>query len=482
MLNANQCCELLSRRKAWDFEILILEKLLEKEKAEKGIFNLKLELFTANFNLKKFPETISIGEDLLRENSDKNFLDLRNKEALLVNTVIACFERGKVDEEVFKKAKSIIEKYPLESPSFEYKAGIEAEVYLNNNEPELALQSIVEGIKTRKTLSSQEYVKLYFLLAVKIGNQLPMSLDSLDRVTDNTFVKLSNSNNWYFIGNENELDAIGISATNNRYKSFIDKMVDDVVAFEGKYSSRSHEERIELIFSIEKYILWQAVQTFQKLGGEGNLEGIDMIEIPKMGDTIDPQYLLKFMEDLHKRTEPLFDLYIKNNVPLAMLAVSEGGLIGAIGLIQNDGKGFINFSVGALDELEKQKEVAKRVVEENTQFYIDGTSALILSEIGLLQKIYAYLPGLKVSQPVINMLAEIANRFRYIPGQTGDTMGYSKGKIILSSIGQDKRELLQANFQSSIKSSHLTVSQGEHKGKARGCEWRRDRSTKRKPI
>ena len=88
-------------------------------------------------------------------------------------------------------------------------------------------------------------------------------------------------------------------------------MVDEVVPFEGKYSSRNYEEKIELIFPIEKYILWQAVQTFQKLGGEGNLEGVDMIEIPKKGDTIDLQYLLKFMDDLHKRTEPLFDLYTK---------------------------------------------------------------------------------------------------------------------------------------------------------------------------
>ena len=164
-------------KRAWDFEILILEKLLEKEKNEKEIFNLKLELFSANFNLKKFTETIIVGEDLLRENFNKDILDLRNTEILLINTVIACFERSKVDEEAFKKAKLIIEKYPLKSPSFEYKAGIEAEVYLNNNEPEKALQSIVEGVKTRKTLSSQEYVKLYFLLSIKIGNQLSMSLE-----------------------------------------------------------------------------------------------------------------------------------------------------------------------------------------------------------------------------------------------------------------------------------------------------------------
>ena len=439
------------QKEAWDFGILILEKLLEKEQNEKEIFNLKLELFTANFNLNKFPEAINIGEDLLKTNSNKNLLDPKNKEALLINTMIACFERGKVDEDAFKKAKWILEKYPLEHPSFEYKAGIEAEVYINNDEPEKALKSIVEGVKTKKSLSLQEYVKLYFVLSVKIGSRLSITLDSLDCVVDNTFIKLRNSDRWYYVGTDNELDALPISTTNNNYASFINKKVGGTVLFEGKYRSKIYEEQIELIFSIEKYILWQTVQGFHKLGEEGTLEGIDMIEIPEKGDTVDPQYLLKFMEDLHKRTEPLFELYCKNNVPLAILAISEGGLVGAIGRIQNEEQGYINFSVGTLDELEKQKEVARRVVEEGLQFYIDGTSALVLSEIGLLQKIYAYLPNLKVPQSVINLLAEIANRFKYVPGQTGDTMGYSKGKITISSIEEDKRELLHANFKSSVK-------------------------------
>jgi hypothetical protein len=176
-----------------------------------------------------------------------------------------------------------------------------------------------------------------------------------------------------------------------------------------------------------------------------------MIEIPQKEDAIDPQYLLKFMEDLHKRTEPFFELYSKNNVPLAMLAVNEGGLTGAIGRIQNENRGFVNFSAGFLEELEKQKEVARKVIDERLSFYLDGTSALMLSEIGLLPKVHAYLPNLKVPQSVISLLAEIANRFRYMPGQSGDTMGYSRGKITISSIGQEKRQLLQTNFKTSVK-------------------------------
>src|SRR5690606_20862810 len=117
------------------------------------------------------------------------------------------------------------------------------------------------------------------------------------------------------------------------------------------------------------------------------------------------QNLLRFFEDIHTRTEPLFELYCKNNVPLAMLAINEGGLVNALGKIQQEGKGFINFSDGAVSELEKQKEIARKVIDEKTTFYIDGTSAIFLSEIGLLQKIYPYIKNLKIPQSVINLLA-----------------------------------------------------------------------------
>lgn len=439
------------QKKAWDFEIIILEKLLEKEESERIIFNLKLQLFDAYLSSKKFLAAIDIGEQLLKEDVAENFYNPRKQYELLSNTIYACLERGKVDNTAISRAKSILDFYQLANPSLEFKAGFEAEVYINNNEAENALNAVIDGVKIKKLLSSREYAKLYFLF-VRIENQIDdLNTESLNEVQDDTFVKLRDKDQWYFIGDKNELDATPVSTTNYKYSLFIDKKLGNKVVIENKYGSKSFESEIELIFTIEKYILWQVVQNFQMLAKEDDLDGVQMIEVSQKDETIDPKYILKFMEDLNKRSEPLFDLYCQNNVPLAILAVSEGGLIGAIGRIQNEGKGYINCSVGPLDELEKQKEVARRVIEESKQFYIDGTSALVLSEIGLLQKIYTHLPNLKVPQSVINMLAEIANRFRYIPGETGDTMRYSKGKITFSSIGQDKRELLQANFRSSIQ-------------------------------
>lgn len=438
------------QKKAWDFEVVILEKLIAKERNEKELFNLNLQLSFVYLNLKKFPEAIDLGMQLLKEDSVNRYLDSRNREGLLTNTLIACLERGKIDSETFEKAKAIIEKYPLENPSYEFKVGIEAEIHLNNNNAEKALESVIDGVKKKKTLSAKEYADLYIRF-VDIGNRIGLNLDSFPSVKENTFVKLSNKDQWYFIGNENALDALPIVETHNKYPSFIGKGLGDVVPFENKYGLEKYEDEIELILSIDKYIAWQVYRNFQKLAKDGDLEWAQMIKIPHEGESADFSNLLKYFEDLNSRTEPLFDLYCKNNYPLAMLAVNDGGLVNAIRHIQDENKGYVHFSLGTNDELESQRSVAKKILDEKKQFYIDGTSALVLSETGLLQKIYTYLPNMKVPQSVIMLFAEITNKFRYIPGQTGHAMGYSKGKINVSFIEQDRKNLIQANLKETIK-------------------------------
>ena len=59
--------QIVQQKKAWDFEIVILRKLLEKEKNERARFSLEVELFNTYLNLKKFPETIDMGEQMLKK-------------------------------------------------------------------------------------------------------------------------------------------------------------------------------------------------------------------------------------------------------------------------------------------------------------------------------------------------------------------------------------------------------------------------------
>lgn len=439
------------QKRAWDFEIVILDKLLEKENNEKEILNLKFELLFANLNLKKYPEVIEIGEWLLEENSSKNLLNQRDKEGLLNDTLISCLERGKVDSGALKKGIMLLEKYPLENPSFEFKAGVEAELYLHVNEAEKALDAVIQGVKVRRTFSPQEYAKLYFVF-VRLGNLLEdLNTESINNIQENTFVQLSGKASWYFIGDGNPLDAVQISNNNSRYPLFIDKKLGDKVIFESEYGQEASDYKIERVFTVEKYVYWQVFQNFHNLSSDGVLEGVTKVSVHPKEDTIELKNILKLLQDLDAPKKPLFDLYCNNPVPLAMLSISEGGLTNAVGRIQQEGRGYINFSLGSVEELEKQKEIARTIIVNQMPFYLDGTSALFLSEFGMLPKIYGHIPYMKVPQSVIGFLADTTDRFRFDPGHTGFFMGLAKGQITLSSIDKDRGEFIRSRLISSIK-------------------------------
>ncbi|MHA1723703.1 MAG: PIN domain-containing protein [Promethearchaeota archaeon] len=440
--------KIIHEEQAWDYKVIILEKLLEQEKKTEIILNLKMQLFNANFYLKKYSEVIRIGEELLEKKINEKILDKKNKEILLTQIIISCFKRENINKE-FEKAKFLLEKYSLLQPTFEFKVGIEAKVYLINNNPQKALESVVEGVKIKKILSPEEYAKMYFIF-IQINNLMDINLKSLDKIKENTFVKLKNKNRWYFIGNKNELDAIKISKENDKYSLFIDKKINNKIIFKNPYSSESYEEIIENIFPIEKYILCQTHYNFQKLSINNDLNGVQTIQMIENPGTFTLKYLLEFLKDSQQQKKPFFDIYCKNNIPLAMLAVNEGGLTNAIGHIQKEKKGFIHFSTGTFEELESQKKIAKKVIDNKLPFYLDGTTAFVLSEMGLFEKVFIHLPNLKISQSVINSLINVIEKFNYIPGQMG-TMGYAHDKIIFSNIDQDRRKLIQSNFKESIK-------------------------------
>lgn len=446
-LNYFECIpilEVVRRKQAWDFEVIVIQKLLEYERDNKVTCSLKLHLFHANFQLQRYPEAIKIGREILEKEFSQDTFDLKNKEILLARTIYAYLIRREYDQ-----AKQLLNMYPLSNPTFEFKITIEAETYLANNEPEKALNSVIEGVKIKKLLSTEEYTNLYHLIAIKIGNSLSLKLESWDKINENSFVKLKNQDKWYFIGNDNELDAVKIAKEHDKYSLFINKNLNDKITFESEYSSKRHEETIEKIFLIEQYVLWQVIQNFQKLSHDDILDDVQMIEVPKKEGTIDTKYLLAFLENLHKKTEPFFEIYCKKNIPLAVLSVSEGSVTNAIGRIQHENKGYVNFSTGIIEEIETQKRTAKNVIDINSPFYLDGTSALILSEFNLLKKIYIYLPNLKVPQSVIILLNNIAEELRYKPGQVG-YMRYTQDKISFISVEKGKRDPIQSNITESI--------------------------------
>lgn len=446
-LNYVECktiIKIVQKIEAWDLEIPIIKKLLDYEQNDKIRLNLRLRLFQAHFNLKNYLDVIPLGNELLKAQVNEKFLEPKSMESIFAQTIQAYLWRG---EE--KNALLLLDKYKPLSIAPEFKVSIESDVYLKNNLPEKAINSLVSAVKIKKRLSHEEYASLFFII-VQIENLIEFNLESLDEVISDCFVKLLKQERWYYIGDGNELDSTKIDSEHESYALFRGGKLGGEIQFPNKYSSKENVDKIELIFTIEKYILWQSSHNFEQLSREGRWPGAKMIEVPPQDDTIDTQYLETFLKDEQKRRDPLFEMYCENNLPLAMLALNEGGLPKAISRIIQENKGFIKFSSGIRDEMELQKKTANEVVINKLPFVIDGTSALFLSEIGFFQKIQSYITNFRVPQSVITMLLDVAEKMRVTPGSKG-SMGFARGRITYSSFDKEKRNQVRDNIYSSIK-------------------------------
>ena len=311
---------------------------------------------------------------------------------------------------------------------------------------------MIDAIKIKNGLSPVEYAKLYFLFCIRICKLIDLRLESIEKVTINSFVKLQCNENWYYIGNDNSLDAIPINSESSKFELFLHKTVGETLLIEDRYGLKEGQktEIIESIYSIEVYILFKIIYYFNELSKNGDLDGVQMIQMPQEGETIDTGYLLKYLGDLHSQSKPIFDLYCKSNsVPLALLAMYEGGITNAIGKIQREQKGFINFSDGSIEEFSNQKIIVEDILKNNKSFYIDAISSIFLCETGLILKIFNYLPGLKIPQSVINLLANISNKFSFTEDHVGN-VGYSNGKIFFSKLEREKSDLIRSNFLKGI--------------------------------
>jgi len=445
-LNYLECkplLEIAKEKQAWEFVVIILEKLLEHETDRTVSLQLKLQLFTAHLNLMQLPLAIQIGKQVLSDSDEMHLLDSQNKETLLAQTLLAQLKR---DE--YQEARKLLEKHDISSKSYEFMIGVEAEVYLKNNDAVNALNAIVSGIKSIKTPTPEQYGAL-LMLFTRIGNMIDFPLTEMEKIEKNCFVKLANQDIWYFIGDGEELDATEISSNNMRYASFINKSIGHIIICDDRYSQSKSEHQIEHILSCKQYICWQCHDHVDKLTREHRWEDVRRIDVPTKGEKIDLTYMKAFLEDERGKRSEFYDLYCKDNLPLALLAINEGGITNAIALIQNEKKGFINFSSGELTEINQQKEVAKRIISGES-FYIDGTSALLLSETDLLKEIYEYLPNVKVPQSVITLLFQTKDKFRYEPGQVGH-MGYAQGEITYSPVKRTTGDNICNKFEMCIE-------------------------------
>lgn len=450
--------EVAEEKKALDFVALLLGKILLIEKNSERIMQFKIKLFKVNCDLEKYKEVISLGKDILENENEFNELTKKSQEMLIYEIANAYLKRGN-----FADAMSFITKYSQFIQDFGAKISLEAEIFVKNNEPKKAIQAITEWIKILKSPRPQEYASL-FLIFAEIWSLMNFTINSQEEVTLNSFIKYVDEDTWWYIWDEEMLDAFKVPSSN--YQLLLGKKNGDKIVFENEYRSENTEKTICNILPIEKYICFQSNFFAHKLSLEKAWNAWEMIEVPMTENWIDTKYLIKKFEDLDKGKSEFFEKYCSENIPLSLLAYNEGSLINAIWRILRENRWIIRASIGSKISISEDDKIANKVIEWES-FYIDGTSALLLSESWILDKIFKHIPNLKIPQSVINFLLEIKGKFAFSPWTVGH-IHYHQWKIGITGLDQDKREQIEKNFDRSIslfesKTNNISVISSANK-------------------
>ena len=444
VIAAAQILRVARDKRAWDAVVVLLEKILAHENEPEAVLHLRLQLFDANFHLERFTEVIRIGKSILAKTDDLEYLEPPGRERLVLQTAHAFARRGDPGLSDF------IREHERLLITFEAKIGAQAEAYVRAGDGKHALDSVVEAVRIAKRPTPEQYAALFFVFG-SIGNLLPdFTLESAQEVAPGFFVKLAGHERWYFVGDGEELDATKVTKADRAYSILVGRKVGDSVKFDTKYRKDVLESAVEMILPMEKYILAQAVYYAKKLTDEQRWDAVEIIDVPPTDDgSIDVSNLVRKLQDLQSQTAEFFELYTTQEVPLALLALSEGGLPNAIGRIATEQKGFIKATSGDPTEFNEQKRVASDLIQ-GSPFFLDGTSALFLAEAGVLRKVANCLPGMRVPQSVVTLLFDVKNRFADSPGQRG-SIALVDGRLRLSEVDAEARKATTNKFADAVE-------------------------------
>ncbi|MBT8234301.1 MAG: hypothetical protein KJN84_16840 [Bacteroidia bacterium] len=448
ILNLAPILKVVQAKSAWEMEQVILQRMVAAGGNDRYICNSKHQLFYCYLELKSYKEAIELGRDLL-ENETYFLAETAGiQETIISNTLLAYLERGKVDSNKYSEALDFLS--TVELTKYEFKIGVEAEIYIKNSKYKEALHVLIEAIKNNGSVKNEQLTRLYFLIFITIGKFVDLSIESERTVVDGSFLKFEADDSWYFVGHENEMDAIKISPNNDKYTVLTGARLHQEVDFSTKYSHTKLIKKITHIYNQEKYILFKIHNEFHLRSKHGVLDGIHSIDTPVIDGKSDLSNITDFLQDSNDRNKSIFQTYISEALPFSILAKAEGSVINAIGKIVNSQKGFIRFCAGTAPNLNNQKDIAKRILSKKEEFYIDGTSALFMVENGLTKMVLDNFPKLKIPQSVISFLIEVSTRFSP-DSLTVGFMSYSDNGINFQELDPEHREIMHTRYLEDIK-------------------------------
>ncbi len=435
--------EIANKCNSWEKEREILQHQLNLAASTEQKTRVQLQLFTVNFNLQDYSNSLTIGEDLLSDNNIVEKMDRANKEVLLEQTLFSAVNRS-----LYDKAFDILQRNVHTPFSFQFKTSFEAPLHARFNDQEKAVDAIIDGLIDCGNPTPEQYASVYgLLMEIKIKDKHPT--ESLQQVTLDTYVKVANEERWYYIGNDIPLDAQKIRSDDHRYDCFIQKSLGQQVIFPNdKYSNEEKDREIEIILPLTPYVIWKIWESFMNLSKSGWSKGIIIDASSDKSEGIDLKKIDSFIKDLYKTEAEFFDFFCSKYFPISVLATKLGGLKEAIAKIGREEKGFIHFCDGTELDEKNQLQSAEQMLS-GEKVYLDATSVLFLTESGLFEKVFSRLKGAVVPVSLINYLYKLIEQFNDSSKSMGN-LSYVKGETIFRPARSDAFELILINIRKAL--------------------------------
>ncbi len=437
----------LAGQKRWNVEIQVLLAILLKVSDKLEMFETHIRLFEIALQTKNHKSIIEHGLKARELNKDLQKLSKENSRNLFQNILLACRSRLHVDRKALPLALKLLNEPDKPIDDFNLHI-LQAEIYLRDKRAQEALESVIEGVKKKKILSQNDYNSLFWIYVMQIAEEVDLSRNSLSSVGINCFVLFEESEDWYFFGEDCELDSIKIAPVHELYSVSIGKKPGDKVILRDEYSYSNTEKTVSKIYGYPEYLLHRITDSTHKLMSSGVGGRIIQSRISEDG-TPDISLLLKYLEDVEKANERVMDVYCKNPMPLAVLAANQGDTLRAIELINKHPKAFIHCNSEEIEPASKHVANARSVIKRGRPFIIDGIAAFMLTQAHLLPKIQKLLPEMRIPQSVLDFLMSVSKDFLTTSSKQA-RLDYHQGQIRIKEITEDTFESERNLFRETI--------------------------------
>jgi hypothetical protein len=207
--------------------------------------------------------------------------------------------------------------------------------------------------------------------------------ESLAQATKNTFVKISNNNTWFYLGNlNNPLGAICLEDTDERYIALINQAYNQEIDWpQDRVQYNASARHIERIVDYESFINIQAMEQLGRLVQRGE-NGCHLIEIP-LDETV--QAIEHAMKELKKRSpEVVMEELGKSTIfiPLSIVSKLFGSWFHALSAYKEFDKS-VYLSDMNHSTIQNQYSRAEKVIQESP-YTLDPFTAFLLHESNLL--------------------------------------------------------------------------------------------------